>query len=425
MASVVIPSNPQINDTVVLPNKTIKWNGSVWVAVYPAASGGGEEAVAAHSAVTTSVHGIEDTALLATKAYADSAAAAIVDAAPATLNTLNELAAALGDDANFATTVTNTLTAKANSNAPTISNPTFQVSSSSVFFTDPDFMIVSESYNGGLQTYLPSDSVLPGYVIFTPKPSVPSMEQWISPEHYYLDGTPISDIAFTISSAERLIGTTDCEIYFEPVNTDSTTLSRVLAYAQANSFTVVPITISIASTKTITPANIGHLDAPTITNPAFNVEIASVSGSYSADEIINPSISGSIKLATYSSTAYEALIVGTFIKLVNSTSGTENVDNLVFEVVENAYDAVFDFYYVRLLAVDSANYSAVDSWITSVYANGTSGMTFGVFTSTTNSITPTELSYLDGVTSNIQTQINTIAASAGGGGFNPFMLMGA
>jgi nitrogenase molybdenum-iron protein alpha/beta subunit len=35
--------------------------------------------------------------------------AAIVDTAPEALNTLNELAAALGDDANFATTISTTL----------------------------------------------------------------------------------------------------------------------------------------------------------------------------------------------------------------------------------------------------------------------------------------------------------------------------
>lgn len=38
--------------------------------------------------------------------------AAIVDSSPATLDTLNELAAALGDDPNFATTITNALAAK-------------------------------------------------------------------------------------------------------------------------------------------------------------------------------------------------------------------------------------------------------------------------------------------------------------------------
>lgn len=69
--------------------------------------------VSAHTSATTDVHGIADTSLLATKSYADSAAATaaagVVDAAPATLDTLNELAAALGDDPNFATTVSTAL----------------------------------------------------------------------------------------------------------------------------------------------------------------------------------------------------------------------------------------------------------------------------------------------------------------------------
>ena len=45
--------------------------------------------------------------------YVDSAVAGIVDSAPGALDTLNELAAALGDDENFATTVTNALAGKA------------------------------------------------------------------------------------------------------------------------------------------------------------------------------------------------------------------------------------------------------------------------------------------------------------------------
>lgn len=43
----------------------------------------------------------------------DAAISALVNSSPATLDTLNELAAALGNDANFATTVTNALAAKA------------------------------------------------------------------------------------------------------------------------------------------------------------------------------------------------------------------------------------------------------------------------------------------------------------------------
>ena len=54
----------------------------------------------------------EGTNLYYTNARADARVALIVDAAPGTLNTLNELAAALGDDANFSTTVTNSIATK-------------------------------------------------------------------------------------------------------------------------------------------------------------------------------------------------------------------------------------------------------------------------------------------------------------------------
>jgi len=47
------------------------------------------------------------------KAYVDAEVAGIVDSAPGTLDTLNELAAALNDDADFSTTVTNSIALKA------------------------------------------------------------------------------------------------------------------------------------------------------------------------------------------------------------------------------------------------------------------------------------------------------------------------
>jgi hypothetical protein len=46
--------------------------------------------------------------------YTDNAIASLVDSAPALLDTLNELAAAIGDDANFATTLTNSVALKQN-----------------------------------------------------------------------------------------------------------------------------------------------------------------------------------------------------------------------------------------------------------------------------------------------------------------------
>ena len=42
----------------------------------------------------------------ASTAYVTTAVSGLIDSAPSTLNTLNEIAAALNDDANFNTTVT-------------------------------------------------------------------------------------------------------------------------------------------------------------------------------------------------------------------------------------------------------------------------------------------------------------------------------
>ena len=119
-------------------------------AISAAASAAGT-ALSTHEADTTNIHGIADTSALATKTYVDSADAlkatllsptftgvpaaptaslgtnttqlattafvksevdALIAAAPNALNTLNELAAAIGNDANYATTVTNALADK-------------------------------------------------------------------------------------------------------------------------------------------------------------------------------------------------------------------------------------------------------------------------------------------------------------------------
>lgn len=54
-----------------------------------------------------------NTTQIATTAFVRTEVSNLVDSAPSTLDTLNELAAALGDDPNFATTVTNALASKA------------------------------------------------------------------------------------------------------------------------------------------------------------------------------------------------------------------------------------------------------------------------------------------------------------------------
>ncbi len=63
-------------------------------------------------AVAVTQSASDNTTKVATTAYVTTALANLADSAPSTLNTLNELAAALGDDANFSTTVTNSIAAK-------------------------------------------------------------------------------------------------------------------------------------------------------------------------------------------------------------------------------------------------------------------------------------------------------------------------
>ena len=53
-----------------------------------------------------------DTSVMADKTYVNTAISNLVDAAPGLLDTLNEIAAAIGDDANFATTITSALATK-------------------------------------------------------------------------------------------------------------------------------------------------------------------------------------------------------------------------------------------------------------------------------------------------------------------------
>jgi len=61
--------------------------------------------------VATASSGDNDTTVAST-AFVQQEIAALVDSSPSALNTLNELAAAIGDDANFSTTVTNSIATK-------------------------------------------------------------------------------------------------------------------------------------------------------------------------------------------------------------------------------------------------------------------------------------------------------------------------
>jgi len=176
---------------------TSKANAAQAAAIAAAATAAGT-ALSAHESDTTNVHGIADTSLLALKsevaavtatslglgnvtntsdankpvstaqasaiatakseAIADATAQvnAVIAAAPAALNTLDELAAALGDDANYATTVTTALAGKVPSATP-ISQKTASYTLSSI--NEKDSMIEMNSDSATTVT-IPTDAAV-------------------------------------------------------------------------------------------------------------------------------------------------------------------------------------------------------------------------------------------------------------------------
>lgn len=101
---------------------SLSYNNTTGVITYTGPSASDVRAhFSAGTGITLTNGAIAVDSTIATKTYADNAAttavANVIDAAPEALNTLNELAAALGDDANFSTTITTSIGTKLNSSA--------------------------------------------------------------------------------------------------------------------------------------------------------------------------------------------------------------------------------------------------------------------------------------------------------------------
>ena len=89
---------------------------------------------------TTGAISVDNT--IATKTYADNAVSTgisnLVASSPATLDTLNELATALGNDANFSTTITNSIATKAPTASPTFTGTVSGITKSMVGLDNVD-----------------------------------------------------------------------------------------------------------------------------------------------------------------------------------------------------------------------------------------------------------------------------------------------
>ena len=114
-----------------------------------------------------------NTTQVATTAYVQTELADLVNSAPATLDTLNELATALGNDASFSTTVTNSIALKAPLASPALTGtPTAPTATAGTNTTQ----LATTAF---VKTEITS-SVQPGAVYQTSAPSSPAVGQiWI------------------------------------------------------------------------------------------------------------------------------------------------------------------------------------------------------------------------------------------------------
>jgi len=111
-----------LNDIVSIPSGSPYGNaGEYYIRTgnpgnpgYPPGAPGNWTLYSFSKAITIAV----DTSSIATQSYVNAAVAELVNSAPAVLNTLNEIAAALGNDSNFSSTIANALSLKAPLSSP-------------------------------------------------------------------------------------------------------------------------------------------------------------------------------------------------------------------------------------------------------------------------------------------------------------------
>ena len=130
--------------------------------VYSASDGAWNRVAPTAAVVPSDISDLTDTTnLLLTQSDIDTSVANVVDSAPETLNTLNELAAALGDDPNFATTITNQIAAAGGSKVDIVATGTIADGNPVVLRSDGTVEIITASTSlsvGGTSTFQTSNT---------------------------------------------------------------------------------------------------------------------------------------------------------------------------------------------------------------------------------------------------------------------------
>jgi hypothetical protein len=225
-----------------------------------------------------------NTTQIATTAFVRTEIDNLVASAPGALDTLNELAAALGDDANFATTITNSIASKldagtASSIYLTQANASaiyFPISASSNLLTETE---ASQIYfplsSSGLllteqeaaETYLPisaSSSLAPiGYLTEASASAI------------YLSKTDAESTYFPISASGGLLTETEASELYLPISASSTLAP--IGYLSSSAAAEIYLRQDTASSlyaTIISPVFSGEPSAPTVSAGDISSKIA-------------------------------------------------------------------------------------------------------------------------------------------------------
>jgi collagen type VII alpha len=117
-----------------------------------------------------------NTTQVATTAFVGTAVSNLVDAAPAALDTLNELAAALGDDASFATTVTNSIATKAPIASPTFTG-TVTIPAGSAIDGVP-YLATANTFTNSPQTINTASTSSVGLIVKAVSSQTANLQEW-------------------------------------------------------------------------------------------------------------------------------------------------------------------------------------------------------------------------------------------------------
>jgi hypothetical protein len=298
---------------------------------------------------------------VATTAYCDGAISTLIGGAPSALNSLNELALALASDANYSTTITTALATKG-------------------------ALSGNQSWSG--------DNTFTGDITF--------------------DG---QDLASRLDTDETNIATltTKCSALAYDSGTDTTTINSKMVVSKDvsdigsiylgdgvnNDIVYLRANVS-ANSQTVTPTQIGYLS--TLSSNAQTQITARALDSAVVHNTGTESIAGQKTFST------GITLNGTDLntRLTTDETNITNLQNKTNAMTYNAGTNTLTMQEKVIINLDgslNANVTIEDALTDTLIINST-------ISANSCNITPTELSYIDGVTSSIQTQLNAKATDS-------------